>query len=110
MAAERFEEVREKMRAFMAEWPDSEFGPAHIILSDHNLEDEWIDMIIGNIERRDFGSRYEPGDELPSDEELKTTIVFLRTLKEIPEDERCPDDGFYDDEECDHEPGTQAEA
>jgi len=30
------------IREFLEEWPDAEFGPAHIVLSDDNLEDGCI--------------------------------------------------------------------
>jgi hypothetical protein len=33
--------------SFLRKWPDAEFGPAHIVLSDHNLGDEHIRWCLG---------------------------------------------------------------
>ena len=103
MAGGRFEEVRARMDAFIAEWGGSEFGPAHIILSDDNLEDYWIDKCLIELEtnRR---PEWMDAAQWPAEDERHATIALLRELKAIPEDERCPDDG----ESCDEDAAAAA--
>jgi hypothetical protein len=83
----RFEEVKARIDAFCQEWPDVEYGPAHIVMSDYNLEDYWIDEIRPAVAT-------EGADRMPPEhrERSRATLAFLDELKAIPEDERCPDD------------------
>jgi hypothetical protein len=39
--------VVESIKAFCAQWPYAEFGPAHVVLSDYNLADTYIRWCIG---------------------------------------------------------------
>jgi hypothetical protein len=82
-----------RIEAFLKEWPDAEYGPAHVVLSDKNLEDHWIDGCIAALESRD-PHYFDP--PWPSDAECAATVDFLRSLLDVPEDARCPVDGGYE--------------
>lgn len=76
----RFEEVQQIIKKFLDLYPDAEWGFAHIVLSDYNLEDHWIQDVLE-----------KPQDDYPDVRDV--TIDFLKRLLEIPEDERVPDRG-----------------
>jgi len=83
---------------FLQAWPDAEFGPAHIVLSDHNLEDEHVRWCLG-LARAAISRAPEDlyrTDDLPFmvrmdwyhrcvREELAATVIFLEQLLNIPE-------------------------
>lgn len=75
---------------FLARWPNAEWGPAHIILSDYNLEDHWFEGVMSSLE---FAMQQIEGGEnteaTHSVDELFATLQFLRELRMIPEDDRC---------------------
>lgn len=73
------------IREFLQKYPDAEWGFAHIVLSDYNLEDEWLCEIIQNGKRVIAAGHPE-----------SHTVEFLEQLLTIPEDERVID--FYGDE------------
>lgn len=70
----RFMQVQTLIEAFLALWPEAEYGFAHIILSDYNLEDHWFDEVLANATTSLVD---------------QATEHFLRLLFCIPEDERC---------------------
>lgn len=78
---------------FLQKYPDAEWGCGHVVLSDYNLDDDFIQAA---IER---GKKFLAG-ELPEmdyhREDTIKTIAFLEHLLTIPEDERIVD--FYGDE------------
>lgn len=87
----------EQIDAFLEEWPDAEFGPAHIVLSDHNLADchiRWCQ----ELARSALSFVSSPEDRQLLDDvdwyrrqdrdEMAATIVFLNQLLTIPEAER----------------------
>jgi hypothetical protein len=80
----------QKIDEFLTQWPDAEYGPAHVILSDYNLEDHWFSGIMNQLE---FAmQQIETGENkypTHSKEELFATLQFLRELLIIPEDDRC---------------------
>ena len=78
--------VYELIRAFLAIWPNAEYGPAHIALSDQNLSDDNIRFCHKAIHRcQESGV----GDA----QELHATDLFLRVLLCVPEDVReVPED------------------
>jgi hypothetical protein len=76
----RFEEVQQLIHEFIELYPDAEYGFAHIVLSDYNLEDHWIEDVLEN-----------PHDDYPDVRDA--TANFLKQLLEIPEDDRVPDRG-----------------
>ena len=82
--------VINKIHVFLKEWPNAEWGPAHIILSDYNLEDHWFVAVERHLE---FAiQQIESGiipEQAHSKEELFSTLKFLDELKAIPEDDRC---------------------
>jgi len=57
----------ERCRLFVDEWPDAEFGPAHIVLADYNLEDHHLRWCLGlcraalSHDERDLLTPYEVG-------------------------------------------------
>lgn len=73
--------VYDACEAFLEEWPSAEFGPAHIVLADDNVEDHHIQRCLENFEL------YSEGH---SQEELEATKTFLTELLAIPELERVP--------------------
>lgn len=70
------QETFDKISAFLGVWPNAEFGPAHIVLGDDNIEDENIQWCLDNWETY---KRDHPEDE------LNATRVFLHELLQIPE-------------------------
>lgn len=72
--------------AFAALWPGSNFGPAHILIEDGNVDDDQIDFCIKSTQAELDGK----GDsqERRSKAELLATLAFLDCLKQIPEDDR----------------------
>lgn len=85
---------------FLKLWPQAEFGPAHIVLGDDNVEDCHITWCISianavindnqdgcdadAIEVLESCSWYKDHEK----EELVATVAFLEKLLKIPEDER----------------------
>ncbi len=91
------QETFDKMKAFLVKYPNAEFGPAHLVLSDCNMEDYFIKDAIGCAK----GALLEG----PTSEDLKyrskedwylynnpdvlmPTIAFLEELLAISEGER----------------------
>ncbi len=68
----------DKIETFLAAWPDSEFGPAHIVLSDANVDDGSIKFAL---------ERLWLDTEIPQGE-WRATLDFLVELRAIPEDDR----------------------
>lgn len=77
-AVETCEKVRDLIRAFLALYPKTEYGWAHIVLSDYNLADHWIDSCIA----------HSHDDVLERHEYDGVLIPFLRFLQAIPEVDR----------------------
>ena len=42
-------EISDGVDAFLREWPDAEYGPAHVVLSDMNCEEHHIRWCLGLI-------------------------------------------------------------
>lgn len=92
-------ETFNKIDAFTDEWPESEYGPAHIVLSDDNLADGHLDWCIAlckgildhddisDPEDREFLERMEYYSDHDRDE-IQATLNFLQELRAIPEDVR----------------------
>lgn len=90
------------IEAFLHEWPDAEFGPAHIVLSDSNIENGHITWCIGLARaalsrdpkdlrdgERDIAMMEQLHWYADQDrDELRATITFLEWLLTIPQDER----------------------
>lgn len=83
--------------------PDAEWGPGHVVLSDWNVEDAFIDTALRLARAALAGFRNQSPDTTAEDLEtlaacdwyrhftlgsLRDTIEALERLKEIPEDER----------------------
>lgn len=89
------------IEAFILQYPDSSFGPAHIVISDCNVFDEHIKWSLGLTKAalsRDAKDLYKPediqlmqqmgwyaGDDRQT---LTATVDFLEKLLAIPEEER----------------------
>lgn len=104
-----------RIERFLGRWPDAEFGPAHIVLGDANVEDTHLDSSVALIDAILDRSRIPVGltardlkmlDDLSwyedhERQELAATRDFLLAYRVLPEDERgvepgdmrCPDDG-----------------
>ena len=91
------DEIYDGIERFTAEWPDSEFGPAHIVLSDFNVSEGHIRWCLALIaleqQRRGLRADNPYADTLTPDdiatfghglyensdaEELAATETFLR--------------------------------
>lgn len=83
-----------KIDRFLYEWPNAEFGPGHIVLSDANLDDECLDMCIQALDALLDGGPWpehfgEPHWWSDNDRaQLAATRTFLRELRALPEDAR----------------------
>ena len=77
-------ETYDKIEAFVEEWPDSSYGPGHIVLDDDNVLDGNIQFCLDKLDA------YDPKDYSCEHtvEELAATRVFLLELMAIPEDDR----------------------
>ena len=73
--------VYDEIEEFLHAWPKAEFGPAHIVLADCNVESEHIEWC---LEHWDEYKRDHDG------EELAMARAFLNLLLEIPEQDRVP--------------------
>lgn len=93
------DEIEAKIEAFCAKWPNAEFGPAHIVLSDYNLNDgsvTWCISLISGclsgalraVDHSGNSIMIERYLALHSREELIDTLIFLTELLRIPEDVR----------------------
>jgi hypothetical protein len=90
---------------FLDDYPDAEFGPAHIVLSDANLKDWHIDWCLSLLDSLLDGKPW-PEDVKSIDpsmyrnhleEELRATQIFLRELRALPPTERVqPGDRICD--------------
>lgn len=78
-----------KVDRFLEQYPNAEYGPAHVVLSDYNFEDEWLNSCMTGLEFAmqmiESGQESRPSHSI---EELFATLNFLRELKATPEDER----------------------
>lgn len=96
------QETYDKIECFLESYPNAEFGPAHIVLSDDNVLDAHIKWCLGLAKA---ALSRNPNDlfDLPSDidtmnhhdwyseenpDELQATVTFLEELLQIPEDVR----------------------
>ena len=83
-----------RIDAFVATWPESPYGPAHIVLDDANLDDESLDYCIRLTEGLLDQAKRRPEDaDLYSavgfwrdhgPVELAETLAFLNELRAIP--------------------------
>lgn len=101
------EEVDEVIERFTGRWPDSRWGPAHIVLEDYNLYDDNINWCLGLIDavlfHRHGGEHAVGSDDLVlleklnwysehAYDELTATRMLLNNLLHIPESVRALDD------------------
>jgi hypothetical protein len=63
--------------ALCERYPAAENGPAHVVVSDNNFDDEFIDGALSRVESA----------KLPADERA-ATLAVLRRLREIPLEQR----------------------
>lgn len=88
---DRREAVLRLIKAFVEVWPGSDYGPAHIVLSDDNLLDDNLsfcyELIQGLLESR---SQLKLDDDYKghSTRELAATSSLLDILRLIPEEWR----------------------
>jgi hypothetical protein len=85
------EEIRKLVDAFVCVWPNSEYGPAHIALSDYNLLDSNISFcqkLINDLLRKTATADIQDTYKEHSREELNATLYFLDSLRFTPEDWR----------------------
>lgn len=92
-------DLERKIEAFLQEWPDAEYGPAHIVLGDYNLGDGHLNWCIaiaravlsgksedlphrGDLDFMEQLNWYRPVNR----EELEATISFLQELLAMPEE------------------------
>jgi hypothetical protein len=73
----------DRIGEFLAKWPASEFGPAHILVSDLNVDNVSLLFCLREA-MASLGRK-------PNDPELTATFVFLLNLSETPEEKREAD-------------------
>lgn len=76
---------------FLQKWPDADFGPAHVVVSDYNLENSNIDFAMRETSREFVNVFYGfPGNTATyhSVMELMDTLGLLIELYDMPEDQR----------------------
>ena len=75
------QETFDKIEHFIELWPDSEFGPGHVALSDCNVRDVDINGCLSD----ETWARMSDGH---AHDELEATRAFLQSLLLTPENER----------------------
>lgn len=80
-AEANFEHIRTLIRAFLEMYPSAEFGPAHIVLSDYNMDNASIQWV------NDHGfTDHDPDLDYDGDaQEIEATNALLRLLLTFPE-------------------------
>ena len=78
-----WKEVYEKIDVFVDKWPGSDFGPAHILLSDQNTENGHVLFCL-----RETWAELKTKPDHRTTEELLATMDFLLELSEIDEEDR----------------------
>jgi hypothetical protein len=79
---------------FLERWPNAEWGPAHVVLSDWNLDDEFIESSLRRIASALGESDPVDGEDVEHyrenhpQNELLATRYLLNGLLAIPEDDR----------------------
>ena len=96
------QETYNKIEQFLESYPDAEFGPAHVVLSDDNVGDVHIKWCLG-LAKSALSKNANDLTDLPDDinfmdrldwysdndpESLQATVEFLEELLKIPEDIR----------------------
>lgn len=82
--------------AFSALFPEAEFGPAHIVIGDDNVDDYNVDYCLERTKAAlgrpgvddDYASEMKRMYKDHDRAELEATLLFLEILKLIPEDDR----------------------
>jgi len=85
------QETYDKIEEFCDRWDSAEFGPAHILLSDCNVDDDDILFCLKQTELVKQGDAdWLSGPWYQSQEpgELEATITFLNELLQVQEDIR----------------------
>lgn len=75
----------QKIYDFLEKWPRADYGPAHITLSDHNLEDHNLRFCLNEIAKAN-GDIYD-GQQRDRGE-IAATKAFLEELLAMSEEDR----------------------
>ena len=70
------QKVYDAIKAFETRWPDSAYGPAHIVIADENVGDDSIQWCLDNWDRN--AAAHE--DAALREQEFTETRVFLAEL------------------------------
>jgi hypothetical protein len=89
---EQQKEVVRLMRAYQEEFDYACGALCHSVSDDFNLDDRCIDACLGDVAKYRANPSEPSGIREWNTEELDQMETFLRALKAIPEEERCPDD------------------
>lgn len=76
----------QRIEKFLESWPDAEYGPAHCVLGDANIEDEHLDDAISECRKLLIDPSDDP--ERAPEEELRATLAFLFEFRRLPLEER----------------------
>lgn len=86
MPNQHWNAVQKMIEGFLELYPEAEYEFAHVVLSDYNLEDQWIERCL-----KEADEIYRNGvDQWDNLERIKATEYFLRFLSTIPEEKRMP--------------------
>lgn len=83
-----FKKLKRLIGAFLDLYPNAEWGPAHVVLSDFNLEDGFITAAITECQAWINATPYPATDVEWTDdhthEEMAVTVKFLELLLNLP--------------------------
>lgn len=85
---------------FLEEWPNAEWGPSHVVLSDANVDDGPLDLALATLDSLIDGAQWPARNGLSPQfyadcdrDELIATRLFLREYRTLPEDVRGNEPG-----------------
>lgn len=81
----KLSEIIQRIDEFTEQYPDAEYGPAHIVLSDYNLTDDAIDFCLNLLDPANIEEALSDISYSPEEKELEETRAFLRWLRSIPD-------------------------
>jgi hypothetical protein len=93
MAGERFDEIKRWCDDFCDQYGTAgENGPAHVVVSDYNFEDEFVEHCIEAITERQGGGSLSSPRTIETSPHLEAARLLLVKIAAIPESERLPDE------------------
>lgn len=93
MAGERFDEIKRWCDDFCERYgTEGENGPAHVVVSDYNFEDDFVNPCL-----REINAALGTAADHLKRAELTAARDLLMKIRGVPDSERLPFDGSYYD-------------